>query len=286
MQTKSLVGLTALMLAAFAVLIGLGVWQLKRLHWKEGLIAEIETRTKGEPIGLNQAIAIAREGRDPSYYRVRVEGRFDHAKELYLYAVSEGRAGWHVITPLKTGDGEVVLIDRGFVPDELRNPASRAKARSSGTVAVTGIVRVPETQGTFTPDNEVGANRWFWRDLAGHGALDRRAPRSRPSILEAEKSRRARAAGPKAARPGSSSPTTICNMPSPGSCLAACLLVDLRRLCSEPLPAKPSFRISPCSCCGRTRARLGSRRENPHFLPEEACREVCLNAGRSAGAFL
>ena len=165
MQTKSLVGLTALMLAAFAVLIGLGVWQLKRLHWKEGLIAEIETRTKGEPIGLDQAIAIAREGRDPSYYRVKVEGRFDHTKEFYLYAVSEGRAGWHVITPLKTGDGEVVLIDRGFVRDELRNPASRAKGDLSGTLAVTGIVRVPETQGTFTPDNEVGANRWFWRDL-------------------------------------------------------------------------------------------------------------------------
>ena len=151
MQTKSLVGLTALMLAAFAVLIGLGVWQLKRLHWKEGLIAEIETRTKGEPIGLDQAIAIAREGRDPSYYRVKVEGRFDHTKELYLYAVSEGRAGWHVITPLKTEDGEVVLIDRGFVPDELRNPASRAEGELDGMLAVTGIVRVPEDSRQLHP---------------------------------------------------------------------------------------------------------------------------------------
>ena len=187
MQTKSLVGLTALMLAAFAVLIGLGVWQLKRLHWKEGLIAEIETRTKGEPISLDQAIAIAREGRDPSYYRVKVEGRFDHAKELYLYAVSEGRAGWHVITPLKTEDGEVVLIDRGFVPDELRNPASRAEGELDGVVAVTGIVRVPEAQGTFTPDNEVGANRWFWRDLQAM-ARSIGAAEVAPFYLEAEKS--------------------------------------------------------------------------------------------------
>ena len=187
MQTKSLVGLTALMLAAFAVLIGLGVWQLKRLHWKEGLIAEIETRTKGEPIGLDQAIAIAREGRDPSYYRVKVEGRFDHTKELYLYAVSEGRAGWHVITPLKTEDGEVVLIDRGFVPDELRNPASRAEGELDGVVAVTGIVRVPEAQGTFTPDNEVGANRWFWRDLQAM-ARSIGAAEVAPFYLEAEKS--------------------------------------------------------------------------------------------------
>lgn len=187
MQTKSLVGLTALMLAAFAVLIGLGVWQLKRLHWKEGLIAEIETRTKGEPIGLDQAIAIAREGRDPSYYRIKVEGRFGHTKELYLYAVSQGRAGWHVITPLKTEDGEVVLIDRGFVPDELRNPASRAEGELDGVLAVTGIVRVPEVQGSFTPDNEVGANRWFWRDLP-EMARSIGAAEVAPFYLEAQKS--------------------------------------------------------------------------------------------------
>jgi hypothetical protein len=70
MQTKSLVGLTALMLAAFAVLTGLGVWQLQRLEWKQGLIAQIEARTNGPPITLEDAVALAGEGRDPSYYRV------------------------------------------------------------------------------------------------------------------------------------------------------------------------------------------------------------------------
>jgi surfeit locus 1 family protein len=186
MRTKSLAGLTALMLAALALLIWLGVWQLQRLHWKEGLIAEIETRTKGAPIGLSQATALVREGKDPSYYRVKLEGRFDHAKELYLYAVSEGRAGWHVITPLTTGQGDVVLIDRGFVPEELRDPSSRAQGELGGVVAVTGIVRVPETQATFTPDNEVGANRWFWRDLP---AMARAvgAAEVAPFYLEAEK---------------------------------------------------------------------------------------------------
>ena len=100
MEKKNLLGLTALMLAALAVLIGLGVWQLQRLQWKEGLIARIETRTKGDPITLKQAIAKAREGRNPSYYRVRVDGRFHHAKERYLYTVSEGRVGWEVILSL------------------------------------------------------------------------------------------------------------------------------------------------------------------------------------------
>ena len=45
-MARGLLGFTALMLAAFVVLIGLGLWQLQRLEWKEGLIAKIEARTK------------------------------------------------------------------------------------------------------------------------------------------------------------------------------------------------------------------------------------------------
>jgi len=188
MQQKGLVGLTALMLAALAVLIGLGVWQLKRLEWKQGLIAQIEAQ--GPPITFEDAVALAREGRDPSYYRVRVDGRFHHAKERYLYALSEGRVGWHVITPLETEDRDVVLVDRGFVPDELKDPSARALGQVENVVTVTGIVRTPETQTLFTPDNEPKVNRWFWRDLAGMtrsmfpaGTID-----VAPFFLEADKS--------------------------------------------------------------------------------------------------
>ena len=130
MANRSIVFLTACTLAGLGLLIGLGVWQLKRLAWKEGLIAEIETRAKGEPIALKDAIAVAREGRDPSYYRVRVDGRFDNAKELYLYSVADERVGWHVIAPLTATDGTVLIVDRGFVPDALRDPPSVLKARS------------------------------------------------------------------------------------------------------------------------------------------------------------
>ena len=62
-----------------------------------------------------------------SYLRVRVEGRFDNGQERYLYALSDGTPGWHVITPLETPEGEVVLVDRGFVPDAFKEPSSRAQ---------------------------------------------------------------------------------------------------------------------------------------------------------------
>ena len=166
MRAKGLVGMTALTACVLALLVGLGVWQLKRLAWKEGLIAHIEARSTAAPITLRQAVEVARNG-DASYLRVRVEGRFLNDKERYLYALSDGTAGWDVITPLATAGGDMVLVDRGFVPDALRDPASRPQGQMEGVVAVTGLVRAPETKDTFIPDNDPARNRWFWRDLAG-----------------------------------------------------------------------------------------------------------------------
>lgn len=190
MRTKGLIGLTVFTLACLAVLIGLGLWQLERLKWKEGLIAQIEARSKGAPITLEEGIAIARKGRDPSYYRLRVEGRFHHAKERYLYATSDGRVGWHVITPLETADGDMVLVDRGFVPDMLKDPSSRALGQIEHVVTVTGIARSPEIQAIFTPDNEPQANRWFWRDLGGlaRSMFPAGTIEVAPFFLDAEKS--------------------------------------------------------------------------------------------------
>lgn len=189
MNARSLLALTALMLAALAVLVGLGLWQLERLQWKEGLIEKIETRSKGPAISLEDATLMAGQGQDPSYYRVRVSGRFDHAKERYLFAVSDGKTGWHVIAPLETEDGKIVLIDRGFVPSELREPSSRIEGQLENEIAVTGIVRMPDTQRLFTPDNEPEDNRWFWRDLAAMAqSMYPETPEGlAPFLLEAEK---------------------------------------------------------------------------------------------------
>ena len=264
------------MLAALAVLIGLGVWQLQRLHWKEGLIARIETRTKGDPITLKQAIAMAREGRDPSYYRVRVDGRFHHAKERYLYAVSEGRVGWHVITPLETADGEMVLVDRGFVPDRAERPVlARPRAGRERGRRHRHRAGRPRPKTCSPPTTSPAANRWFWRDLQGmaRSIFPGGAIRGGAVLPRGREERASPAAGRKAARPGSKSPTTICNMPSPGFCWPPACWSSMASTCEAFTAARPGP-----SCCGRPRRPLGSPRENPLFLPEEARREICLNA--------
>lgn len=189
-MAKSLAGLTALTLCMLALLVGLGVWQLQRLAWKEGLIAEIETRAKTAPVGLRAALAAARAGGDVGYLRVKAEGRFLNDKERYLFALADGTMGWDVITPLATADGDVLLIDRGFVPDALRDPSSRKEGEPEGIVTVTGLARTPEAQGTFTPDNEPARNRWFWRDLPAMAAsmFPGEALKLAPFFLDAEKS--------------------------------------------------------------------------------------------------
>jgi surfeit locus 1 family protein len=190
MRARGLLLLTAITAGALAVLIGLGVWQLQRLQWKEGLIAEIEARTKAPPISLEEAVQRARKGEDVSYLRLGVDGRFDNGKERYLFATADGSVGWHVITPLTTAKGEVVLVDRGFVPDALKDPAARAEGEIPDAVMVTGLARVPERQGTFVPDNNPKRNRWFWRDLGAMATsmFPSGAPDVAPFFLEAEKS--------------------------------------------------------------------------------------------------
>ena len=190
MRARQLRGVTAAALAGLAVLVGLGVWQLDRLEWKEGLIARIEARGHAKPIALPSALAIAREGRNPSYYRVRVEGRFHHSEERYFYALADGKPGWHVITPIETAGGDMVLVDRGFVPDALKDPSSRALGQIENVVTLTGLVRTAETQTIFTPDNEPEANRWFWLDLAGmaRSMFPEETIEVAPFFLEAEQS--------------------------------------------------------------------------------------------------
>lgn len=166
MRTGGLLRLTIAAAVGVAVLIGLGLWQLQRLEWKEGIIARIEARTEKKPITLEQALALAAERPDTSYIPVHVKGRFHHDRERYLYALSlEGEPGWHVITPLETVRGDVVLVDRGFVPEAFRDPATRPQGQIEEVVGVTGLVRTPEKPSLFIPENDPDKNQWFSRDL-------------------------------------------------------------------------------------------------------------------------
>ena len=82
-------------------------------------------------------------------------------------------------TPLRLADGGIVIVNRGFVPAELKEPAKRAAGQIAGEVTLSGLMRRPETRNSFTPADEPDKNLWFTRDpaaLAAHWGLRDVAP--------------------------------------------------------------------------------------------------------------
>jgi surfeit locus 1 family protein len=169
-----------------AVLMALGFWQLERRVWKEELIARVEARTRAPamPVPAEADWKHLSAERD-EYRRVRASGRFRHEYEALVYTVvseRKGRAsgpGYFVLTPLKLASGAVVIVNRGFVPEVRKHPASRREGQMEGPVTVTGLLRMPETGNWFTPANEPGRKAWYRRDpaeIAEAYGLARNAP--------------------------------------------------------------------------------------------------------------
>ena len=154
--------MTALMVP---VLISLGTWQLHRKAWKEDLIAKIEARRTAEPVSYIASLSEAVKTGEVEYVRVKVTGTFDHSTERHLYAPTPQSQGWHVFTLLRPDGGQPpVFINRGWVPDSLKDPAKRAEGQVSGPVTLTGLARADQVANTFTPVNDAKGNRWYSRD--------------------------------------------------------------------------------------------------------------------------
>jgi surfeit locus 1 family protein len=158
------------------ICVALGVWQLQRLEWKRGLSAELNTAVAASPVPAPRSLA---EARALEFRPVTDDGVFLHDKELYLNAIGpRGDAGFHVLTPLHEAGGRIVFVNRGFVPVERRDPATRAAGQSAGTAHIRGLLRLPPDakRGWFLPDNRPDLNYWFWIDLPAMAVADRLSP--------------------------------------------------------------------------------------------------------------
>jgi surfeit locus 1 family protein len=162
--------LTVAVAIAIAILSGLGTWQIERLHWKLGLIAEVGRNLTAPMLPLDRALAMGPEA--AQYHRVALTGHFENTKEAYVFTTGpEGAPVYHVVTPFLTARG-VFLVDRGMVPAELRDPKTRAAGQLEGTRRIVGIWHIPDAPGFFTPAPDFSQHIWYARDVAGLARAD------------------------------------------------------------------------------------------------------------------
>ena len=171
--------MTAVMLL---VLLGLGSWQVKRLFWKQALLAQIAQAEAAEPIPLAKVEA---QGTPSPFMKISVTGTF-LPSETALYGaevrdVASGPAmGAQLIEPIRDVNGELILVDRGWVPLSRTGPLDQP----TGEVTVSGYVRFGDSQHWFSAADDPSARRFFTLDPRAIGVAIGQ-PDIRPFVLVA-----------------------------------------------------------------------------------------------------
>jgi surfeit locus 1 family protein len=186
----------------FCAFLSLGTWQLHRRAWKLDLIARVEQRVHAPavpppPPGEWSQVTAA----NSEYRHVHAAGTFLNDSETLVQALTDLGAGFWVLTPLRLGDGTVVLVNRGFVPPEQRERASHGAAEVTTAATVTGLLRITEPKGWFLRRNDPAKNLWYSRDVQGIAAA-RGLAQVAPYFIDQE----ANAAGEGASGGGKSAP--------------------------------------------------------------------------------
>jgi surfeit locus 1 family protein len=163
---KSRVVLTLVTLAAFGLLIALGVWQLQRRDWKNDLLARFEQALSKPPIPFEPPPNANERTRE--FARVTATGTLEDAKTVKLLvptpeavrARTQDGFGYLLFTPLRLSNG-VVFVNRGFVP---RSAADRGDIKG-GEATVTGILRLSEKPSWFLPAADLAKRLFFSADI-------------------------------------------------------------------------------------------------------------------------
>ena len=159
-MTRAMIAPLLFGLIGAAVLISLGVWQVQRLGWKQGILTDIEARIGAEPVAMPDAPAPETH----RYLPVEVTGRLGEEELHVLVSRKQIGAGYRVITALDTGQRRF-LLDRGFVRNE-----DKDGPRALHDVTVLGNLHWPDDRTGSTPVNDMDRNIWFARDIADMAA--------------------------------------------------------------------------------------------------------------------
>ena len=167
---RSLIVPGVLLLIVLAVLVSLGNWQMRRLSGKLALMARVETRLSEPAVAPPGPTSWAGlEDAAIDYRQVRLEGRFLPLEVHVFTALGEpkgryGGPGYWVMVPFRTSGGWLVFVNRGFVPQAMKEITARPKSGApSVEVVIEGTIRHGEKDGVDL-DPDPGKNIWYRRD--------------------------------------------------------------------------------------------------------------------------
>ncbi len=167
---------------AVLALVALGIWQVQRLAWKTALIARGEAGLVAPPAAAPGPQDWAALTAADEYRRLSVTGRYLPGPQPLVRAVTRLGSGYWVMTPLREAGGWTVLVNRGFVPEAMRDAVP---APPEGPVTVEGLLRHSQPGGGFLRANDPAADRWFSRDAAALAAALDLPPPVAPWFLDA-----------------------------------------------------------------------------------------------------
>ncbi len=146
-------------IVALSILLGLSGWQIKRLNWKTDLISQRISSFESNPISfvnLNQP-------EKNEFRKVFVDGQLLNEFEMYMPALSKrGNNGFHILVPLKTASGKLIIYDSGWVPLKIKEKSKRLLNIFKNPQTFEAVIRTSGRKGYFQPDNDTDTNTWFF----------------------------------------------------------------------------------------------------------------------------
>lgn len=122
-------------------MIWLGIWQLERAAWKQGLVDAHDSSRRLAPVSLEWMLD---DGEITEYRPVAVGGNYDLGHQMLLdNKTYRGHAGYHVLTPLRLEDRPAVLVNRGWVPLGRSRAELPELPGPSDKVIVEGVAKLP-----------------------------------------------------------------------------------------------------------------------------------------------
>ncbi len=155
MALRRFIGPLIIGISGTVVLASLGFWQLQRLEWKEGVLAEMEALLTGAPQGLAEAI----EPEIVRFTAVEVTGETTGEEIHVLHATGQG-AGYRLISAFEADEVGRILLDEGFIRSDAKD-----EARSGRTLTVVGNLHIPDDVDSSTPTPDRARNIWYGRDV-------------------------------------------------------------------------------------------------------------------------